>query len=232
VGYTCGHCKFCLRGQENLCENALFTGYTIDGGYAEYNVAYQKYCFHLAPRFATPASAPLLCAGFISYRSCKMIASNVNYLGFYGFGAAAHILIQIAMHEGKAIYAFTRDGDTEAPEFATRLGAVWAGGSGVSPPLKLDGAIIFAAVGDLIPKALQDIDKGCTVVCGGIHMSDIPSFHNELLWEERTIRPVANLTRADGKDFFKIVSENPDKNRNAVIPASGGQRNFTGGTEW
>lgn len=209
VGYTCGYCRYCLRNQENLCENALFTGYTIDGGYAEYTVAYQKYCFHLAPRLRDPSSAPLLCAGLIGYRSYKMVASNANRLGFYGFGSAAHILIQIALHQGKVIYAFTRDGDTKAQEFATRLGAFWVGDSSVPPPLKLDAAIIFAAVGNLIPKALKDIDKGCTVVCGGIHMSDIPSFPYELLWEERTVRSVANLTRKDGDEFFELTSKIP-----------------------
>jgi propanol-preferring alcohol dehydrogenase len=218
VGYTCGHCKYCLRDQENLCENALFTGYTMDGGYAEYTVAYQKYCFHLASRFGTPSSAPLLCAGLIGYRSYRMIASAAKNLGFYGFGAAAHILIQIALHQGKAIYAFTRDGDTDAQEFATRLGAVWAGDSSLSPPLKLDAAIIFAAVGALIPKALKDVDKGCTVVCGGIHMSDIPSFPYELLWEERTVRSVANLTRKDGEDFFEVTSQIPIKIETRLFP--------------
>jgi propanol-preferring alcohol dehydrogenase len=218
VGYTCGYCKYCLRDQENLCENALFTGYTIDGGYAEYTVAYQKYCFHLAPQFGSPSSAPLLCAGLIGYRSYKMIASKANLIGFYGFGAAAHILIQIALHQGKSIYAFTRDGDAAAQEFATRLGAAWAGGSSVSPPLKLDAAIIFAAVGNLIPKALKDIDKGCTVVCGGIHMSDIPSFPYELLWEERKLRSVANLTRKDGEDFFEVASKISIKTETRLFP--------------
>ncbi len=218
VGFTCGHCKYCLRDQENLCENALFTGYTIDGGYAEYTVAYQKYCFHLAPQFGNPSSAPLLCAGLIGYRSYKMAGTAATNLGFYGFGAAAHILIQIALHQGKAVYAFTRDGDVKAQEFARRLGAKWASGSNDASPLKLDAAIIFAAVGELVPKALKDIDKGCTVVCGGIHMSDIPSFPYELLWEERVIRSVANLTRKDGDDFFEIASQIKIKTETRLFP--------------
>jgi len=218
VGYTCGYCKYCLRDQENLCENALFTGYTIDGGYAEYTVAFQKYCFHLSAQYSIPSAAPLLCAGLIGYRSYKMIEPHAKKLGFYGFGAAAHILIQIALHEGKEIYAFTRDGDTTAQAFATRLGAVWAGDSSVTPPSKLDAAIIFAPVGNLIPKALKDIDKGCSVVCGGIHMSDIPSFSYEILWEERLVRSVANLTRKDGEDFFEIASKIKLKTETRFFP--------------
>jgi len=207
VGYTCGYCKYCLRDQENLCENALFTGYTIDGGYAEYTVAFEKYCFHLSAQYGIPSAAPLLCAGLIGYRSYKMIGPHAKQLGFYGFGAAAHILIQIALHEGKEIYAFTRDGDIAAQAFATRMGATWAGDSSATPPSKLDGAIIFASVGNLVPKALNDIDKGCSVVCGGIHMSNIPSFSYDLLWGERIVRSVANLTRKDGREFFDLASK-------------------------
>jgi propanol-preferring alcohol dehydrogenase len=207
LGYTCGHCKYCLRDQENLCENALFTGYTIDGGYAEYTVAYQKYCFKLTPEYGTPSAAPLLCAGLIGYRSYNMIQPHAKQIGLYGFGAAAHILIQVALHQGKDVYAFTRDGDVKSQQFATGLGAKWSGDSSVTPPATLDAAIIFAPVGNLVPKALKDIDKGCSVVCAGIHMSDIPSFPYEWLWEERTIRSVANLTRKDGDDFFKLASE-------------------------
>ncbi|WP_217220393.1 zinc-dependent alcohol dehydrogenase family protein [Mucilaginibacter paludis] len=207
VGYTCGHCKYCLRDQENLCENALFTGYTIDGGYAEFTVAFQKYCFHLEPQYGHPSAAPLLCAGLIGYRSYQMIGQAAKKIGFYGFGVAAHILVQIAKHQGKQIYAFTRDGDLEAQAFATRMGAVWAGNSEDAPPVLLDGAIIFAPAGQLVPKALKDIDKGCPVICGGIHMSNIPSFAYQLLWEERTIRSVANLTRKDGEDFFALAKQ-------------------------
>lgn len=168
TGYTCGYCKYCLRDQENLCENALFTGYTMNGGYAEYTVAFQKYCFHLSAQYGIPSAAPLLCAGLIGYRSYKMIGTNAKQLGFYGFGAAAHILIQIASYQGKEIYAFTRKGDTAGQEFATRMGAVWAGDSIVPSPTTLDAAIIFAAVGQLLPKALKDIDRGGSVICGGI----------------------------------------------------------------
>jgi alcohol dehydrogenase, propanol-preferring len=218
VGYTCGYCKYCLRDQENLCENALFTGYTMDGGYAEYTVAFQKYCFHLSAQYGIPSAAPLLCAGLIGYRSYKMIQPREKRLGFYGFGAAAHILIQIALHQGKEIYAFTRDGDTAAQAFATRLGAAWAGDSSATPPSTLDGAIIFAPVGNLVPKALKDIDKGCSVICGGIHMSDIPSFPYELLWEERIVRSVANLTRKDGEEFFELASEIPLKTETRLFP--------------
>jgi propanol-preferring alcohol dehydrogenase len=211
LGHTCGTCRYCLKGEENLCENALFTGYTIDGGFAEYTVAYADFCFPLASEFNNPSSAPLLCAGLIGYRSYKMINPNAEWIGIYGFGAAAHILIQIALHQGKKIYAFTRDGDVIAQSFATRLGAVWAGNSTISPPGKLDAAIIFAPVGSLIPKALQDIDKGGTVVCGGIHMSDIPGFPYELLWGERTLRSVANLTRKDGYEFLQLAAQLPIK---------------------
>ena len=218
VGYTCGYCKYCLRDQENLCENALFTGYTMDGGYAEFTVAFQKYCFHLSEQYGIPSAAPLLCAGLIGYRSYKMIEPNAKKLGFYGFGAAAHILIQIALHEGKEIYAFTRDGDTVAQAFATRLGAAWAGDSSVTSPSKLDAAIIFAPVGNLIPKALKDIDKGCSVICGGIHMSDIPSFSHDIIWEERLVRSVANLTRKDGEGFFEIASEIKLKTETRFFP--------------
>jgi len=218
VGYTCGYCKYCLRDQENLCENALFTGYTIDGGYAEYTVAFQKYCFHLSAQYGIPSAAPLLCAGLIGYRSYQMVGPQAKKLGFYGFGAAAHILIQIALHQGKEIYAFTRDGDTTAQAFATRLGAAWAGDSSAPSPSKLDAAIIFAPVGNLVPKALKDIDKGCSVVCGGIHMSDIPSFPYELLWEERVVRSVANLTRKDGEDFFELASEIQLKTETRLFP--------------
>lgn len=211
LGYTCGRCRYCKRGQENLCDNALFTGYTIDGGFAEYTVADQRYCFLLPEEYNDAEAAPLLCAGLIGYRSYKMIGENVERLGIYGFGAAAHIIAQIAKYQGKDIYAFTRPGDTEAQEFAYRLGAVWAGDSTVQPPLKLDAAIIFAPVGSLLPAALRAIIPGGTVVCGGIHMSDIPSFPYSILWEERIIRSVANLTRQDGEELMEIAPKVPVK---------------------
>jgi propanol-preferring alcohol dehydrogenase len=218
LGYTCGQCKYCLKDQENLCENALFTGYTINGGYAEYTVAFQKYCFHLAPQYGHPSAAPMLCAGLIGYRSYQMIGSAAKRIGFYGFGVAAHILGQIAKQEGKEIYAFTRDGDLEAQSFATRMGATWAGNSSEPAPVILDGAIVFAPVGQLIPKALKDIDKGCAVICGGIHMSDIPSFAYQLLWEERQVRSVANLTRKDGDDFFARANKIKIKTETQFFP--------------
>ena len=211
LGYTCGECKYCLRDQENLCEKAAFTGYTLDGGFAEYTVAHQRYCLPVSPSQATPAGAPLLCAGLIGYRSYGMVGKNVESIGIYGFGAAAHILIQVALYQQKKIFAFTRDGDLEAQSFAMKLGASWAGDSSQPPPRKTDASIIFAPVGALIPKALQDTGKGGTVVCGGIHMSDIPSFRYSLLWEERTVRSVANLTRKDGLEFMKLADEIPVK---------------------
>jgi propanol-preferring alcohol dehydrogenase len=211
MGYTCGECKYCKRGQENLCENAGFTGYTIDGGYAEYTAAHERYCFPLSSMYANASGAPLLCAGLIGYRSYSMIDKAAEKFGIYGFGAAAHILIQVAIYDRKKIFAFTREGDTSAQEFAMKLGAVWSGGSQQIPPQQLDAAIIFAPVGNLVPKALRDIDKGGIVVCGGIHMSDIPSFPYHILWEERIIRSVANLTRRDGEEFLEIAPEIPVK---------------------
>jgi propanol-preferring alcohol dehydrogenase len=207
LGYTCGKCKYCRQGKENLCENALFTGYTIDGGYAEYTVAYAKYCFPLDKMYANASGAPLLCAGLIGYRSYSMIDKNAEAIGIYGFGAAAHLITQAAVFQHKKIYAFTRDGDISAQQFALRLGAVWAGDSSKPAPITLDAAIIFASVGSLVPKALQDVDKGGMVVCGGIHMSDIPSFSYDILWGERSVRSVANLTRKDGEEFLKLAAE-------------------------
>jgi alcohol dehydrogenase, propanol-preferring len=207
LAYTCGKCKYCKKGKENLCEHALFTGYTIDGGYAEFTVAYEQYCFPLHERYASASGAPLLCAGLIGYRSYSMIDANAENIGIYGFGAAAHIQTQVAIFSNKKIFAFTRDGDKAAQEFAIKLGARWAGDSSKPSPVKLDGAIIFAPVGSLVPKALRDVDKGGVIVCGGIHMSDIPSFPYNLLWEERVIRSVANLTRKDGEDFFEIAAQ-------------------------
>ncbi|HEY9000731.1 MAG TPA: zinc-dependent alcohol dehydrogenase family protein [Mucilaginibacter sp.] len=205
LGYTCGICKYCRKGKENLCENAKFTGYTIDGGYAEYTVAYAKYCFKLSEQYNNSASAPLLCAGLIGFRSYRMIDPSATNIGMYGFGAAAHILIQIAKAQNKKVFAFTRDGDFKSQQFARGLGAHWVGGSSDVPGEKLDASIIFAPAGELIPKALQDLDKGGTVICGGIHMSEIPAFSYDLLWEERSVRSVANLTREDGLNFFDLL---------------------------
>lgn len=209
LGYTCGKCRYCIKGQENLCENAKFTGYTIDGGYAEYTVAQQDYCFPLPSRYANYSGAPLLCAGLIGYRSYTKISEQAIKIGIYGFGGAAHILTQAAIAQGKQIYAFTSPGDTAAQELAKKMGAFWAGDSVHPSPVKLDAAIIFAPVGSLIPKALSDTDKGGTVICGGIHMSNIPSFSYRLLWEERTITSVANLTRKDGEEFLALAPKIP-----------------------
>lgn len=209
LGHTCGRCRYCLRGQENLCLYPEFTGYTRDGGYAEYAVADQPYCFHLPERYSNMETAPLLCAGLIGYRSYRMTGNNIERLGLYGFGAAAHILAQIAIGNGQRVYAFTSPGDVVKQEFARSLGAVWAGGSDQLPPEPLDAAILFAPVGALVPAALRAVDRGGTVVCGGIHMSDIPSFPYDLLWEERVVRSVANLTRRDGEELFAVVSERP-----------------------
>jgi propanol-preferring alcohol dehydrogenase len=211
LGSTCGQCPYCRKGQENLCEDAQFTGYTLDGGYAEYKVADSRYCFHLKEGTPDAETAPLMCAGLVGYRSYRLAGDDTKNLGLYGFGAAAHILIQLARYQGKSVYAFTKPGDSASQEFARRLGAVWAGGSDEQPPGKLDAAIIFAPVGALIPAALRAVVKGGTVVCGGIHMSDIPSFPYKLLWEERVIRSVANLTRRDGEEFLEIAARVPVK---------------------
>lgn len=211
LGYTCDKCKYCRRGQENLCENAKFTGYTIDGGYAEYTVTHKKYCFSLPDGYGDLEVAPLLCAGLIGYRSYKLTGENVENLGIYGFGGAAHIITQIAVHQGKKVYAFTKKGDIRGQKFALKLGALWAGGSEELPPEKLDAAIIFAPVGALVPIALKAVDKGGVVVCGGIHMSDIPSFKYNLLWEERVIRSVANLSRQDGEELLAVAPKVPVK---------------------
>ena len=211
VAYTCGECKYCKRGQENLCDNALFTGYTIDGGYAQYTAANMHFCFQLPSGYAQPSTAPLLCAGLIGFRSYNMIDVLAQKIGIYGFGGAAHILVQIAVQQQKKIYAFTSNGDVQAQRLALDLGAVWAGDSTQTPPVALDAAIIFAPVGSLVPKALQDSDKGAAIICGGIHMSDIPSFPYSILWGERMVRSVANLTRKDGLDFFETLQKAPVK---------------------
>lgn len=205
LGHACGHCPYCDMGRENLCDAPLFTGYTFDGGYAEYCLAHTDFTFPL-PEAADPvALAPLLCAGLIGYRSLSM-AGDARVLGLYGFGAAAHILCQIANFQGRRVLAFTRDGDSAAQDFARRLGAVWAGDSTAPSPEPLDAAIIFAPVGALVPAALKSVRKGGRVVCGGIHMSDIPAFPYDDLWEEREIRSVANLTRRDGDEFFPLAA--------------------------
>jgi len=209
LGYSCNNCTYCDKNRENLCESPLFTGYTIDGGFAEYTVADHRYCFKLPHLYSDVNVAPLLCAGLIGYRSYRMTGQGVNHLGIYGFGAAAHIIAQVASYEGKQIYVFTRPGDTAGQEFARSLGAVWAGDSTELPPEKLDAAIIFAPVGSLIPLALRATVKGGTVVCGGIHMSDIPSFPYNTLWDERILRSVANLTRRDGEEFFNVAPNMP-----------------------
>ena len=209
LGYTDGTCQYCQRDQENLCLNPLFTGYTIDGGFAEYAVADQRYCFTLPEAYADSEVAPLLCAGMIGYRTYRLAGEHTDRIGIYGFGSAAHIIAQVAIHQGKRVFAFTRPGDNETQEFALQLGAAWAGDSTQAPPEELDAALIFAPVGSLIVDALRAITKGGTVVSGGIHMSDIPSFPYSLLWEERTIRSVANLTRKDGEDFLAIAPRVP-----------------------
>jgi propanol-preferring alcohol dehydrogenase len=206
LGYTDGTCPYCRNGQENLCDHARFTGYQIDGGYASHTVADARYCFHLPEGYSDAEAAPLLCAGLIGYRSLKMTGDAAR-LGIYGFGAAAHIVAQVARYQGREIYALTRPGDSRAQEFARELGAVWAGGSDEMPPERLDAAIIFAPVGALVPAALKASRKGGVVVCGGIHMSDIPAFPYEILWEERAVRSVANLTRADAREFLALAPE-------------------------
>jgi propanol-preferring alcohol dehydrogenase len=217
LGYTCGVCSYCRSGRENLCDRPLFTGYTRDGGYATHALADARYCFPLPERRDDAEIAPFLCAGLIGWRSYRMAGARgqggyaegapSDALGLYGFGAAAHILAQIAAWQGRRVYAFTRRGDTAAQVFAKSLGAVWAGGSDEMPPEPLDAAIIFAPVGALVPLALKAVKKGGRVVCGGIHMSDIPSFPYRLLWEERQVVSVANLTRADAREFLDIVPQ-------------------------
>ncbi|MGE5244962.1 MAG: zinc-dependent alcohol dehydrogenase family protein [Betaproteobacteria bacterium] len=208
LGWSCGVCEYCRRGRENLCPRARFTGYDVDGGYAEFAVADARYAFAL-PRGYDPASAaPLLCAGLIGYRSYRM-AGEGRRLGIYGFGAAAHIVAQVAVHDGREVYAFTSPGDLDAQRFARDLGASWAGGSTEAPPEPLDAAIIFAPVGRLVPEALARVSAGGTVVCAGIHMSDIPSFPYRILWEERVVRSVANLTRQDAREFLELAPRVP-----------------------
>jgi alcohol dehydrogenase, propanol-preferring len=210
LGWTCGVCEYCRSGRENLCDRARFTGYQIDGGYAELTVADQRFCFPLPPEFDDVGAAPLLCAGLIGYRTLRLALEQNGKgerIGIYGFGAAAHIVAQVARFEGRRVFAFTRPGDTAGQDFARGLGAVWTGGSDEMPPEKLDAALIFAPVGGLIPAALKATKKGGTVVSGGIHMSDVPAFPYALLWEERVIRSVANLTRRDAEEFLALASK-------------------------
>ena len=204
LGWTCGECAFCVSGRENLCDRARFTGYEIDGGYAEYATADARFCFPIPEGFPNLQAAPLLCAGLIGYRSLVM-TGDAERLGLYGFGAAAHIIAQVAVHQGRRVFAFTREGDAEGQRFARDLGAEWAGSSDQLPPERLDAAIIFAPVGSLVPQALRAVEKGGTVVCAGIHMSEIPAFPYEILWGERVVRSVANLTRADGEEFMRLA---------------------------
>jgi propanol-preferring alcohol dehydrogenase len=208
LGWTCGACPYCRSGHENLCDRAEFTGYTRDGGFAEYLLADHRYCFPIPASYSDVNAAPLMCAGLIGFRSLRA-AGDAKRLGLYGFGSAAHIVAQVAVKEDRAVYAFTKPGDRATQAFARSLGAVWSGGSDTLPPDKLDAAIIFAPAGLLVPAALRAVDKGGTVVCAGIHMSDIPSFPYSILWQERVIRSVANLTRADGEAFLRVAPTVP-----------------------
>lgn len=223
LGWTCGECRYCNSGRENLCGKARFTGYQINGGYAELTVADQRYCFAIDAGYSDLDAAPLLCAGLIGYRTLKM-AGQGRRLGIYGFGAAAHIVTQLALHQGREVYAFTREGDEQAQGFARELGAVWAGSSEEAPPVALDAALIFAPLGSLVPAALSATDKGGCVVCGGIHMSDIPGFPYAALWGERVLRSVANLTRADGDEFMLLAPRVPVSTRPVAYALSDANR--------
>ena len=217
LGWTCGECKFCQSGRENLCDRARFTGYNIDGGYAEFVVADARFCFPIPDGFEDIAAAPLLCAGLIGFRALRK-CGGPKRLGLYGFGAAAHIICQVARFEGRKVFAFTRPGDTETQKFAQNLGATWTGGSDEVPPEKLDAAIIFAPVGALMPEALRHLEKGGMVISAGIHMSDIPAFPYRDLWGERALCSVANLTRRDGEEFFEIAPRIPVKTETETFP--------------
>lgn len=218
LGWTDGDCRYCRTGRENLCDNARFTGYDIDGGYAEAAVADERFCFAIPEGYPDLQAAPLLCAGLIGYRALRLCGEHAERIGFYGFGAAAHILCQVAVHQGTRVFAFTRPGDGETQGFARRLGAEWAGGSDESPPEPLDAAIIFAPVGELYPVALRASAKGATIVSAGIHMSDVPSFPYEILWGERSMRSVANLTRRDGEEFLELAPRIPVRTEVQVYP--------------
>lgn len=217
LGWTCGLCAFCHSGRENLCDRARFTGYTLDGGYAQFTVADERFCFPIPARYTDAEAAPLLCAGLIGYRSLTK-TGDAKRIGIYGFGAAAHIITQVARFQGREIYAFTRRGDHAGQQFAKSLGAVWAGDSDSLPPEPLEAAILFAPVGELVPLALKAVNKGGVVVCGGIHMSAIPSFPYELLWGERSLCSVANLTRRDGEEFFAVAPKVPVQTNVETFP--------------
>jgi len=217
LGWTCGECEYCLSGRENLCERARFTGYTIDGGYAEFTVADARFAFRLPEAFDDVSAAPLLCAGLIGYRSLRK-AGDAKRLGIYGFGAAAHIVAQVARYEGRDVFAFTRPGDADAQQFARGLGACWSGGSDETPPEELNAAIIFAPIGALVPAALRVLKRGGAVVCGGIHMSDIPAFPYRDLWHERMICSVANLTRRDAEEFLALAPQVPIRTETQTFP--------------
>ncbi len=223
LGWSCGECHYCRSNRENLCDRARFTGYTIDGGYADYTVADQGYCFSIPESYSDVQAAPLLCAGLIGYR-CLAKAGNAKRLGIYGFGAAAHIVAQVALYQKRQIYAFTRPGDLETQQFARELGATWAGDSDQLPPQELDAALLFAPVGELIPQALKAVAKGGTVVCGGIHMSDIPSFPYRLLWGERKLCSVANLTRRDAQEFLALAPRVPIRTEVQTFPLAESNR--------
>jgi propanol-preferring alcohol dehydrogenase len=217
LAYTCGRCRYCTSGRENLCDAARFTGYTVDGGYAEYAVADARFCFRMPAGFSDEELAPWLCAGLIGYRALRM-AGDAARIGIYGFGAAAHLVTQVARHQGRDVYAFTRPGDVAAQSVAHGLGVSWAGGSDEPAPAELDAALLFAPVGALVPKALRDVAKGGTVVCAGIHMSDIPSFPYAILWGERRIVSVANLTRRDGEEFIALAQRVPIRTSLVTFP--------------
>jgi len=219
LGWTCGACVFCRNGHENLCDNAQFTGYQLDGGFAEFATVDQRFCFPIPAAYSDVQAAPLLCAGLIGYRALRM-AGDAKSIGIFGFGAAAHIVTQVARYEGRDVYAFTRDGDVQAQTFARQLGAIWADGSSVSSPVALDAALIFAPVGSLVPTALRAVTKGGTVVCAGIHMTDIPSFPYADLWQERSIRSVANLTRRDAEEFLALAPCIPIVTHTSTYPLS------------
>nr|WP_246523293.1 zinc-dependent alcohol dehydrogenase family protein [Neoroseomonas eburnea] len=217
LGFACGQCRFCVRGQENLCDAARYTGYQIDGGYAEFTVADERYCFAIPDAYSDAEAAPLLCAGLIGHRALRM-AGGAKRIGLYGFGAAAHIVAQVARFEGREVFAFTRRDDAASQDFARALGCAWAGPSDAPAPVPLDAAILFAPVGALVPAALRAVDKGGTVVCAGIHMSDIPSFPYSILWEERVVRSIANLTRRDGEEFLALAPRVPVRTATEVLP--------------
>jgi alcohol dehydrogenase, propanol-preferring len=224
LGWTDGDCRYCRSGRENLCDRARFTGYDMDGGYAEAAVADERYCFPLPAGYPDLQAAPLLCAGLIGYRALRLCGEHAERIGFYGFGASAHILCQVAVHQGRRVFAFTRNGDTEGQRFALSLGAEWAGASGDAAPEQLDAAIIFAPVGELYPAALRASAKGAVIVSAGIHMSDIPAFPYEVLWGERTMRSVANLTRRDGEEFLALAPQVPVRTEVQVYPLEDANR--------